>query len=64
MHNSCLYGNSIPNSGITIIELKKKYKKFAHNVAMPTPSSPNIGINDIVKTTFVIPESNFKINSI
>ena len=57
-------GNLNLKSGSTIITLNKKYKKFAHNVAIPTPTSPYSGINAKLRTTPTIPDTTFMMKSI
>ena len=57
-------GNISLSPGKTIMMLKRKYKKFAPSVAIPTPTSPIFGIRRIFKTTLAIPDVNFIINSI
>ena len=50
MRNMVLAGNLNSKFGILITVLKKKYTKFAINVAIPAPSSPIFGIKTIFKT--------------
>ena len=45
------FGNLMLRFGNTIKTLNKKYKKFAAKVAIPTPVSPNFGINTKFKIT-------------
>ena len=43
--------------------LNKKYKKFAPNVAIPTPTNPILGINRMFNAIFAIPDINLIIKS-
>ena len=59
-----LAGNLNSKFGILITVLKKKYTKFAINVAIPAPSSPIFGIKTIFKTIPTMPDISFKTKSI
>ena len=57
-------GNLNLKFGNTIMTLNIKYKKFAINVAIPTPIKPILDIKIIFKITPTIPDTIFIIKSI
>ena len=46
-----------------MIILSRQYRKFAANVAIPTPVSPNFGINAKLRATPIIPDMSLIVNS-